>query len=308
MRFPQETVVQDFLPTYRALLAQALSEQGLSQEEIAAAVGVTQAQVSKYLGGHVTHEPRIAEDERVTSTVDEIATGIAEDELDPVMALAKSLELIRRLENRGPLCEMHTERFPALEGTGCDACIDPSSRVLAEHQVLVEIRRALRRLLMIEDIGDWVPHVGSNLAQATEDAQGLWDVGALPGRIDTIGGQPRVTTEPRMGASRHVATVVLAVMDVHPDHRAAMNIAYRSLLIASAQEAGFSAVEFEADYEGRREAVAASVREAPGHQAPPVLYHEGAFGIEPVAYVLGHDADHVVDRVKALVGAAPPRD
>lgn len=306
MRFPQEIVVQAFLPTYRALLAQALAKQGLRQEQIAEHVGVTQAQVSKYLAGRVEVEPRIAEDPRVVSTVNETAAALAEGRLDAVGAMAKSLDLIRTLENRGPICELHAEAMPELEGTGCDACIDPSSRVLAEHQVLVDVRRALRRLLLIEGVGAWIPHVGSNLAQATEHAQGLWDVAALPGRIDVIGGVPRVTTEPRMGASRHVATVVLAIMEEHPDTRAALNLAYTDELLARADASGLEHVKFEASYDGRREAVAESIRQAHGAQPPPILYHEGAFGIEPIAYVLGQDAEHVIDRVQALTGPAEP--
>lgn len=306
MRFPQEVVVQTFLPTYRALLARSLSKEGLSQEEIADNVGVTQAQVSKYLGGKLDLEPRIAEDPRVLSTVEEVAAGLAEGRLDVVTALAKSLELIRRLENRGPLCELHAERMPALEGTGCDACIEPSSRVISEHQVLVDLRLALRRLVLVDGFTAWVPHVGSNLAQAIEGAEGPWDVAALPGRIDAVGGTASVTTEPSFGASRHVATVVLAVMQAYPGHRGALNLAYRPEIVEKAQAAGVEHASFDPDYEGRQAEVARRVEAAGSDQAPPgLLYHEGAFGIEPVAYLVGTDAPSVVERLETLVTAEP---
>lgn len=304
MRFPQEVVVQRFLPTYRTLLARGLADEGLAQAAIAELVGVSQAQVSKYLGGEVDVDPRLAGDPRVQETVEEVVEGLADRRLDTVTALARSLRLIRRLENRGPLCDLHAETMPALEGTGCDACIEPEGRVIAEHQALVDVRTALRRLTAIDGVAAWIPHVGTNLAQAVEGAEGPWDVAALPGRIDAVGERARATTEPRLGASQHVATVVLAVMDAYPDHRAAVNLAYRETILEQAEEADLGTVGFDPAYEGRREEVAERVREAGGSTPPAVLYQEGAFGIEPVTYVLGRDAGEVVDRVARLVARA----
>lgn len=299
MRFPQEVVVEAFLPTYRAMVARRLAEAGLSQASIADKVGVSQAQVSKYLAdGHELVE-EIASDPRVQQRASEVAEGLASGRMDEVLALAESLELVRRLENRGPLCRLHEERMPALEGTGCDACIDPDSRVLDEHRVLVDLRVALRRLLAIEGFAEQVPHVGSNLAQAVEGAEGVWDVAALPGRINVVDGRARVSSDPAFGASRHVATIVLALGDEHPGHRAALNVAYDEELIERARAQDWPTAAFEASYEGRRERVRDTLAE---HEVPPtVLYHEGDFGIEPVAYLLGEDALDVVARAEALL-------
>jgi predicted fused transcriptional regulator/phosphomethylpyrimidine kinase/predicted transcriptional regulator len=305
VRFPQEVVVDEFLPTYRAMLARRLAGEGLAQARIAELVGVSQAQVSKYLADDHQLADTYVEDPRVQARANEVAEGLASGRMDEVVALAESLELIRQLENRGPICRQHEERMPELAGTGCDACIEPEGRVLREHQVLVDLRLALRRLLGIEGLADWVPHVGSNLAQAVADAEGVWDVAALPGRINVIDGRARVSTEPSFGASRHVATVVLAVGDEHPSHRAALNLAYREELIGRARERGWTTVRFEADYEGRREHVRTRLAEA--GSAPAVLYHEGAFGIEPVAYLLGEDTLDVVARAERLLASeAPP--
>ncbi|PSG97732.1 transcriptional regulator [Thermoplasmatales archaeon SW_10_69_26] len=298
VRFPQEVVVEAFLPTYRAMVADELADRGLSQAAIADHLGISQAQVSKYLSADGL-EGAIAADERVQATAREVAEGLAQGTMDEVAALAESLHLVRRLENRGPICRMHEERMPELEGTGCDACIEPDSRVMAEHRVLVDLRVAVRRLTLIEGLADWIPHVGSNLAQAVEGAEGVWDVAALPGRINVIGGQARVTTEPSFGASRHVATVVLAVRDEHPELRAALNVAFREPLVERAREAGLATVGFDASYEARRERVRDRLADT-GAEGPLLLYHEGAFGIEPVAYLLGEDALAVAGRAEQL--------
>jgi predicted fused transcriptional regulator/phosphomethylpyrimidine kinase/predicted transcriptional regulator len=299
VRFPQEVVVETFLPTYRALLARRMAEAGLSQADIAGKVGVSQAQVSKYLADDHVLAEAIAEDPRVQATADEVAEDLASGAMDEVTAMAESLQLVRRLENRGPLCDLHEERMPALAGTGCDACIEPDGRILAEHQALVDLRLALRRLLGIEDLADWIPHVGSNLAQAVEGAEGPWDVAALPGRINAVDGRARVATEPSFGASRHVATVVLAVTDEHPDQRAALNLAHSEQLLDRAQALDGPLVAFEASYEQRRERL--RERLAEHERAPALLYHEGAFGIEPVAYLVGQDAKHVVEQADTLL-------
>lgn len=301
MRFPQEVVVDVFLPTYRTLLARRLAEEGLSQSAIADQVGVSQAQVSKYLSGKTELEDSIASDPRVQATVDEVAEGLAEGTMDTVTALGSSLELVRRLENRGPICELHEERTPELQGTGCDLCLDPDGRVMREHGILVTLRLAIRRLTLLDGIVDWIPHVGSNLAQAIEGAEGLWDVAALPGRINAVGGRAQASTEPAFGASKHVATIALAVAGEHPDLRSALNLAYRDELVERAREQGWGTLSFDATYEARRERVASLL--ADRDEAPVVLYHEGAFGIEPVAYVLGETALDVVERTEVLVGA-----
>lgn len=302
MRFPQEVVVEDFLPTYRTLMARRLAEQGLSQDEIAAQIGVSQAQVSKYLGGGMDLVEPIVEDPRVQETVERVCEGLAGGSMDTVSALAESLSLVRRLENRGPICRLHEEQMPALEGTGCDACLDPDSRGMDEHRVIVGLRVAVRRLTTIEGVADWIPHVGSNLAQAIEGAEGIWDVAALPGRINAVGGSAQVRTEPAFGASRHVATIVLAVGDEHPGLRAALNVAYREEIGDAVEALGWTALSFDPSYEGRRERVRERLAEVGAE--PTVLYHEGAFGIEPVAYLLGEDAMVVVQRAQRLIEEA----
>ena len=54
IRFPSEIVVERFLPTVRAMLATELADRGLTQQEIAGWLGVSQAAVSNYLGGDAT--------------------------------------------------------------------------------------------------------------------------------------------------------------------------------------------------------------------------------------------------------------
>ncbi|MFB6139685.1 MAG: transcriptional regulator, partial [Halosimplex sp.] len=53
MKFVEELVVEEFLPTFRSMLAEALRDRGLTQSEVAELLGISQSAVSKYVHGEV---------------------------------------------------------------------------------------------------------------------------------------------------------------------------------------------------------------------------------------------------------------
>jgi predicted transcriptional regulator len=133
LHLPSEIVVERFLPTARAMLAAELNERGLTQQAIADRLGVTQAAVSKYVSGDPNVEARLAEDARMQRTVERIADGFASGEMDDYEALSELLALVREFEDRGPICELHEEVMPELQGLGCDLCVrGQDGAVLAE--------------------------------------------------------------------------------------------------------------------------------------------------------------------------------
>jgi len=286
---PSEIVVERFVPTARAMLAAALDERGFTQQEIADRIGVTQAAVSNLVNGNVAVEERFSEDPRMVETIERIADGFAEDRMDGVDAMAELLALVEAFEDRGPICAVHEESMPELEGLGCDLCVrGTDSEVLAERDVLASVRRAARLLAGTDAMVDHIPNVGTNVGMALPDAADPTDVAAIPGRIYRMRGSVEVPANPEFGASEHVARTVLAARSVDPDARAALNVATSDELLAAARERGIEPLEFDPEYENRaehlREAMAAR------GEVPPVLFHRGAFGIEPVTFVLGRTA------------------
>jgi len=306
LRLPSEIVVDKFLPTARAMLAAELADHGLTQQEIADRLGVTQAAVSKYTRGDTAVEPRFRDDPRMQRTVATIADGFATGSMDEYEALGELLELIREFEDRGPICEVHEEEMPALQGLGCDLCVRGLDRAAAaERSVVTNVRQAARLLANSPAVADAIPNVGTNVGMALPDAGDELDVAAIPGRVHAMRGRINVPSEPEFGASEHVARTILTAVEVDPEARGALNLATTDVLLETARERGIEPLEFDAGYENRDARLAE--RFAERGSVPRVVYHTGAFGIEPITYVLGGSAVDAVELAVSLVnsGAEP---
>lgn len=301
LRLPSEIVVDELLPALRSGLAQALSRRGMTQEQIAEILGVSQPAVSRYVHGRVDVAPELADDPQLARTVDDLADRLADDRIDEVDLLAEVMQLVGSMEDRGPVCRIHEREMPALEGLGCDLCVQGhDSAVIAERDVLAAVRRGVRRLEQIPGVARHVPNVGTNLGVCLDGADRADDVAAIPGRIYVLRDRLQVPAAPEFGTSRHVADVVLAAHAADAGTRAATNLATSEALLSAADELDLDAVAFDADYDGRRDRLRDTFEE---RGVPDLAYHEGAFGIEPIAYVLGGGAVDVVERVETLVRA-----
>ena len=300
LQLPSEIVVERFLPTARAMLATELAAEGCSQQTIADMLGLSQAAVSKYLNGKQLGDQRFTNNAEMQATIEHIAGGFADGTVDEYEALAELLELIESFEDRGPICAVHEEEMPALQGLGCDLCVrgqDP--HIETERDVLRNARQAVRTFANTAAVVDHIPNVGTNIAMAMPDAEGVGDVAAVPGRIHAMGGQANVPAEPEFGASKHVATTVLAMRTATPQRRGALNLKTSERLLDALTAAGLSTAEFEAGYEDRYQRLTELL--ATTEPTPEVLYHEGAFGIEPITYVFGNDAIDAVTTLREAV-------
>ena len=136
-------------------------------------------------------------------------------------------------------------------------------------------------LLKGRDISGLLPEVKINIAMAKEKAKHSDDVAAfLNGLIvadDRVIGYNGI----RFGKSKHLSSLLLSLKQVL-DVNAIMNIAY----IQDVNKTGFTYGFLTRDYK---------LRDKLKHV--DVLLHEGDFGIEPCAYVLGNNAVDVVNKV-----------
>ena len=297
MKFVEEVVVEQFLPTVRSMLAEELRDHGFTQREVANALGISQSAVSKYAHGDVSQTETILTDDRVQETVTEVAAGLASGDTSRVAALIELEVLIRELEDGELLADLHESEMPALADAEYDLSVhDPDSEARARERALASVRRGLRTVRNASGFATLVPDVGSNLVEAIPDAETVEDVAAVPGRIFDVKGRAAVPADPEFGVSEHVAGLLLAARETGVDANAAIDVAYDPETVAQLSAAGHPTVEFDA--EGGVDAVRAALETAAPSDDTVVVYQTGGFGIEPIVYVLGSDAPSVVDTVR----------
>jgi Uncharacterized conserved protein len=299
MKFVEEIVVEEFLPTFRSMLAETLRERGLTQSEVADLLGVSQSAVSKYAHGGVDRNGRLLESDRLRELVDRLADGLAGGNMTPAEALVEAEVCVRELEQGGAVADLHAEAIPELtdyQGGGGFAVHDPDGRLRAAGQVRASVRRGLRILENTGEFGRLVPAVGSNLVEALADAETIEDVAGIPGRILEVRGRPTIPGEPEFGVSQHVATVLLTSRAAGSSARAALNVGYDAETVAALEAEGLTSAEFDPERDLER-ALADALADDSGVE---VLYQTGAMGVEPILYVLGPDAPTVAERVRAV--------
>jgi len=296
VKFREEVVVESVLPTLRSMLAERLRERGLTQREVAEAIGVSQSAVSKYVHDEVRRHETVAGDDRVRDTVDRVAEGLATGDLDRVGALVELEALLRRVD-ADLVADLHEAAMPALAAVDRPVRVDdPDGEYRERERLRVALRRGLREVEDSAAVADLLPNVGANLVACPADARTVADVIGVPGRIVAVKGRARVPADPEFGASGHVARVLLAAREAGSDARAAMNLRYDEAIVAALGETTpTAAFDPAADLDG---AVAEAVAETPD---AGVLYHTGAEGVEPIVYVLGADVEAVLDRVRRLL-------
>jgi len=296
VRLAEEVVADRFAPTWRSLLVRRLTERGLSQTDVAALLGVSQSAVSKHLMGRLGGDERLAHEPRLVETVERVAQGLADGTMPPFQALLEAEALVRAFEDRGPICRIHEEEMPALQGLGCDICIRVGdTTLLPEQSALADMRAALRILEATPGLAPLLPHVGTNLARAIPGAQDVGQVAAVPGRLFVLHGTVKVPAAPEFGVSRHMSHVLLAIVRADPTLLACLNLAPDAGLLERARRAGL-----------RVEKVDPAFEREPGalrfpHGVPDVFHHEGAFGVEAQCYLVATDAATLALRVRELV-------
>ena len=296
MRLAEEIVADSFVPTWRSLLVKRLTDKGLSQTDVAMLLGISQSAVSKHLQGRIGPDARLAAEPRLLATVDRVADGLAAKTMSSFEALLEAQELVRAFEDRGPICRIHEEEMPELRGLGCDICIRVGGSALRPEQAaLQDLRGALRVLEATPGLAALVPYVGTNLARALPGATDVSQVAAVPGRLFVMHGAVKVPAAPEFGVSRHMAVVMLSIVRADAGALACLNLAPDAALLDAARRRSLRVEKVDPDFERDPGAL----RFAQG--VPDVFYHEGAFGVEPQAYVVGRDAMALAMRVREML-------
>ena len=199
--------------------------------------------------------------------------------------------------------------LPLGSGTGPTNPFAYVLREMERYRVIQELKEALETLKQ-KSMGHLIPEVSSNLGYALPGAEGVEDVAAFPGRIVRLKDTVASLSDPEFGASRHIAKIILTVMNFDPGYSSAMNIRYSKENMAQLRGKGFLIGHFDRKLEPRQ------VKEKEGSslewgvqtvirrqkKVPDFIYDEGDVGKEPMIRVLGRNPKEVVQKVVKTFG------
>ncbi len=299
MRLPCEIVVKEYLPFLRAHITKILTEEyGWTQNEIASALRITQASVSKYKLLVKRRKSKIK-----TERIEPLATTLARKIANSTLTDKEFIETVCRecffMRMGGEICKVHKEMIPSLNEGVCRAClpatIDQSS-IEERFTVLQSVQTAINILKENPKFVKLIPEVRSNLVMSITKPKNILDIAGIPGRITEYKGFAFPVGNPEYGASKHTASILLVINKHYPDRRALLCIKYdnkvREILrglkwrMVEVSRKGTSDTDFLNDLEDTLKKI---------KEPPDAIIDLGGYGVEAVTYIVGKDA---VDAVK----------
>jgi hydroxymethylpyrimidine/phosphomethylpyrimidine kinase len=150
----------------------------------------------------------------------------------------------------------------------------------------------------------FIPEVGINIGYALPNAKTLEQVCSINGRITKTKDKPRMYGGLAFGASRHIASIILAAMAFDLDVRCAMNVRFFEESLEKCKKADFSIGSFDRSNEPAKKisTMEWGTKETISHldYIPDIIYDTGGMGKEPMIRILGKNPKEVVDKIYVL--------
>ncbi|MFL2948525.1 MAG: bifunctional hydroxymethylpyrimidine kinase/phosphomethylpyrimidine kinase [Nitrospinales bacterium] len=186
-------------------------------------------------------------------------------------------------------------------------CVEPFAAMYRESekkQCLSDLEDAIE-IFTKEQIGNLVPEVQTNIGLGLSNAKKHEDVLAIPGRVIKNGEDIFTGARPQFGGSRHVANIVLTVMQHDPNKRAVMNIKYTDNLLKICKKLKFKIASFDRSKEPKK----VRVREGSSLEwgtdkaiesfgsVPDIIYDLGGIRKEEMIRVISEDMESLVEKI-----------
>jgi hydroxymethylpyrimidine/phosphomethylpyrimidine kinase len=175
------------------------------------------------------------------------------------------------------------------------------------YHVLKELQQATIEIEAMNGIAELLPETQSNIAYALPDAVDTSQIAGVKGRIVRIGKIARPVSNIEFGASRHVASAVLAYMTINRSMRCAMNIRYDKKLLKIAKRL-FEISEYQRITEPKSlkkkegETILWGIKTALlSNPAAEIIYHKGEVGKEPMIMIFGTEPNDVLNKIKKIL-------
>ena len=202
-------------------------------------------------------------------------------------SIGNALKLGKGLVVTNPISDMYV-----------DAC---------RYHVLKELQQATIEIEAMNGIAELLPETQSNIAYALPDAVDTSQIAGVKGRIVRIGKIARPVSNIEFGASRHVASAVLAYMTINRSMRCAMNIRYDKKLLKIAKRL-FEIGEYQRITEPMSlkkkegETILWGIKTALlSNPAAEIIYHKGEVGKEPMIMIFGTEPNDVLNKIKKIL-------
>jgi len=149
----------------------------------------------------------------------------------------------------------------------------------------------------------FIPEVGCNIGYAIPHATTHKDICALDGRIVRRSTKPHQCGPLRFGASKHVASIILATLRHYPSIRCVMNIRYSPQILSFCRKTGYSIRSFDRAEEppqvssmdwGTTTALQDSTL------CPDIIFDTGGIGKEPMIRLLGKTPSDVIEKLRRI--------
>jgi hydroxymethylpyrimidine kinase / phosphomethylpyrimidine kinase / thiamine-phosphate diphosphorylase len=194
------------------------------------------------------------------------------------------------------------------EGNPIVDTIIPTSIFSFKFQVAERLKRVVQELEKMKGMGKLIPETQSNFVYAIPNASDNMEVAGVKGRIVKIDeNEIKASSYIEFGASKHIASAVLAYMERDRTVRSAFNLKYnhkiielfQSFLQVSEYERNLEPHEYKAK-EGHTISwgIKEALRKGPNSK---VIYHKGDFGKEPMIIIFGKDPDEVISYIRRIL-------
>ncbi len=126
MILPDELVAKLAIPAIRALLARRLMDAyGLTQQQVAVKLGITQAAVSNYANKKRGITFHVNEYPQVEKVIDELSDALAKGTADESIIMTRMTEICDYIRMQRLMCMPHKQLEPGLDVSVCHACDEP---------------------------------------------------------------------------------------------------------------------------------------------------------------------------------------
>ena len=296
MRPPCETVQREFLPSLRAKVAHELKIAGLSQNEIADKMELTQAAVSKYLSQPDETLELSAEASQAIPGLVKLITSSTPSS-DKIVFEICSACMKSRLGST--ICKLHKNNIPSLKTANCQIC----NQLLSGHnkalttrvEVLSDIQNAILQIENCDNFDLVMPQVRANLVSADKTASRIDEVAGIPGRITLVNGRARALMSPQFGTSTHTARLLLYAKSRWTHIHSCLCISGRTDVVDEAKKSGFHVISIQESTDEAEKIITSLAQEQNVNKNLKyiAIHVPGGFGVEPILYLFGSSASEL---------------